>query len=222
MLAPRQRGVGADRRRETPRISRTEHIVLAWLSVTAVGCVIVAAATKPGSQSWREWTSNLALALAGAVIASLLTFLLIDLMLARQRDAETIKSHERERLDSLLARLRAGELDENRTIVEELRTLGWLRNGALQGADLSGATLDGLDFGSADLQRAVFIGASLRRSSFCNAIISNARFAQADLRGARFEGAITDGADFAMVMKDRDTVMPPPADASIGDEKGSV
>jgi hypothetical protein len=184
--------------------------VLALLTLAAAGCVIVAAVAKPHDLSWREWTSNLALGLAGAVITALLTFLLIDHMLARQRDIQDAKKHDRERLNSLLARLRAGELDENRAIVEELRSLGWLRNGTLLGADLSGANLDGLDFTAADLQHAIFIGASLRRCSFRNAIISNSRFDQADLRGARFDGATAYGAEFSMTTKDADTVMPTP------------
>lgn len=222
MLALGKPKGGADRPRESARVSRTEHIVLVWLSVAAVICVIVAAVTKPMGQSWRDWTSGLALGLAAAVIAALLTFLLIDLMLTRQREAETTKSHEQERLDNLLARLRAGEADEKGAIVEELRTLGWLTNGALQGVDLSDATLDGLDFSSADLQRAIFTRASLRGSSFQGAMISSARFTRADIRGARFDDATVDGADFTLAKKDAYTVMPRPAGTGAGDAKGSV
>lgn len=189
------------------RLRRTEHAVVFWLGLLAAFWLVLGAVTKPRGQGWEEWTSELAVGLASGVIAALLTFLLIDLMLARQRDAENREAHERERLESLLARLRAGGLEENRGVLEELRSAGWLKNGSLREADFSGANLEGMDFGSASLQRAIFEGASLRRASLTNADVSGARFARADLRGTRFDGAITTGADFKMANMDNETVL---------------
>jgi Pentapeptide repeats (8 copies) len=186
----------------------TEHVVVALLSGLAVACILVGLVTKPHDQGWGGWVSGLAVGLGGAFVASVLTFLLIDLMLARQRETETHAASERERLATSLARLRAGTLEENRTIVEELRSAGWLRNGALREANLSGANLEGVDLGSADLQGALFVGASLRKASFRYSDVSGAKFTHADLRAARFDGATTTGADFNMIRRDDDTYVP--------------
>jgi Pentapeptide repeats (9 copies) len=168
----------------------------------------VGALTKPKGQGWDEWTSGIAVGMGTGTAAAVLTFLLIDMMLGRQRAAESRESQERERLGNLLARLRAGEAEDNRGVLEQMRAAGWLKNGQLRGADFSGANLESLEFDSADLRGAKFVAARLRRASFRNADVSDARFNRADLRGARFEGAIADGADFTMASKDEFTLLP--------------
>lgn len=184
-----------------------EHVVVLSLGVLAAGWLVVAIVTKPASQGWDEWVSVMAMGFVNAIAGSLLTFLLIDLLLARQRDAERRESREQERRAELLARLRRGSLEQNRGVVEQLRSAGWLRDGFLQDADFSAANLEEMDFEGADLRGALFVGAHLRRASFRNADVSTARFAHADLRGARFDGARTEGADFSMSTQDDDTVL---------------
>lgn len=185
------------------------------LCALTVAWIIVGALTKPRDQGWDEWTSEFAVGMGAATAAAVLTFLLIDMMLGRQRDAEIRENQERERLGNLLARMRAGEAEDNRGLLEQMRIVGWLKSGRLRGADFSGANLESLEFDSADLHGAKFVATRLRRASFRNADISDAQFKRADLRGARFEGAIADGADFAMTLKDEFTFLPqidPPAE----------
>jgi hypothetical protein len=189
------------------RIERTEHIIVLALALIAVASIVVAAVTKPSPEDWGAWVSALAMNLASGIAASLLTFLLIDLMLANQREAESHETYERERRDRLLSSLRAGPLEENRSVLEQLRSAGSLKDGALHDADFTGANLEGLDFSAADLRGALFVGCCLRRASFRNADVSMARFSHADLRAARFDGAITKGADFTMITTDENTLV---------------
>jgi hypothetical protein len=189
------------------RIERTEHIIVLALALIAVASILVAAVTKPSLEDWGAWISSLAMSLAGGIAASLLTFLLIDLMLANQREAESHEAYERERRERLLSRLRAGPLEENRSVLEQLRSAGSLKDGALRDADFTGANLEGLDFSGADLRGALFVGCCLRQADFRNADVSMARFTHADLRGARFDGAITEGVDFTMIATDENTLV---------------
>ncbi len=196
---PAARGIG---------IRRTEHVVMLLLTALAVVWLGVGALTKPPDQGWREWFSGFSVGIGTAMAAAVLTFLLIDMMLARQRETENRENDQRERLGNLLARLRVGAVEENRSVLEQMRSAGWLKNGQLRDADFSGANLEGLDLSSADLRMALFVGTRLRRASFRNADVSNARFTRADLRGARFDGAVTVGADFTMITRDEDTFLP--------------
>ncbi len=189
------------------RIRKTERFVLVSLGLLAAVFLLVAILTKPGDQRWNEWVSNLSLGFVAAITASLLTFLLIDMVLARQREAQSHESYEEERRNDLLASLRRGELERNRSIVEQLRAAGWFKDGFLRNADFSGADLQGIDFDGTDLAAAQFRGAGLRRATFRNANVSGACFAHADLRGARFDGADTTGVDLTMCTKDDDTVI---------------
>jgi hypothetical protein len=179
--------------------------VIGWLVALTVVWIAIGALTRPSSQGWDEWTSGIATGLGTGTAAAVLTFLLIDMMLGRQRQEESRESSEQERLGTLLAKIRVGERDENRGVLEEMRSAGWLKNGQLRKADFSGANLGSLDFGSADLRGALFMGAQLRGASFRNADVSTARFNKADLRGARFDGADMTDTDFTMARSDQET-----------------
>ena len=198
---------------------RIEHIVVAALSLVGTICIVLSVVLKPTSQGWRAWSSSLVMNLASGIVASLLTFLLIDLLLNRQRSRESVLKHEIERQrdvaessmrrrEALLAHARTGGVEEARGVIEEFRSLGWLRDGFLRGADLSGADLQGVDMDAADLRDTLFIGANLQRATFRRADVSRARFNSTDLRGARFDQAHTEGADFANSRTDASTILP--------------
>lgn len=196
---------GRRRAPRRPRTRRTERVVVLSLSLFGAVWLLIALVTKPAGQGWDEWISSFAMNFASGIAGSLLTFLLIDLVLARQREEQSRQSNEESRRIDLLASLRRGTLEHNRGVVEQFKSAGWLRNGLLRDADFSGARLEGMDFEAADLQGALFVGAQLRRASFRGTNVSNARFTHADLRGARFDGARVDGTDFAMISQDSDT-----------------
>jgi hypothetical protein len=200
------------------RARQVEHLIVIVLCGAIIVCLAAGILLKPGPQSWRSFASAFVIGLAGAFAAALLTFLLIDMALTRQRAEEDRRTHERERRkdeadalgryrESLLARLRAGTADENRGVIEEFRSLGWFRDGFMRSADFSGASLAGVDLDAADLRFALFVGCDLRRASFRGSDLFEARFSQADVRGARFDDARTNGADFTNVRIDDDTVL---------------
>lgn len=193
--------------------------VLAILSVVAALCLLMSWLVNPYTRSLHAWLAGALQNLGAGVVASAVTFVLIDLLLERERNRWRAARHEEERMEErhraedlrrkrLAAQIRSGGRDAARSAVEELRSLNWLYDGSLSGADFSGSDLRSLDLSGARLQGVLFIGTDLREGDLRNADISGARFRDADLRGTRFDGTVAEDADFDGAQLDDGTVLP--------------
>ena len=80
--------------------------------------------------------------------------------------------------------------------IRELRAHGWIEDGSLKNAELSGAKLKRGDLRSADLQHAYFIHANLQGSELNNSNLREANFVGAKLMGAVMDGASLQKARF--------------------------
>jgi len=99
-----------------------------------------------------------------------------------QRQTERRKAQLIERLSS----------DDHQTALRalwEIRAYGWLWDGSLNRADLSGANLAGGDLSGGDLRKVWLVGARLAASDLRDANLEGADLTSADLSGARLKGA---------------------------------
>ncbi|MCC9062292.1 pentapeptide repeat-containing protein [Flavobacterium piscisymbiosum] len=76
--------------------------------------------------------------------------------------------------------------------LKEIKELGYLTDGSLNGIDLSKANLEGLDFSNACLENTIFNNALLNKAIFKYANLKNTSFLNAELRESNFENAIFD------------------------------
>ena len=101
-------------------------------------------------QEWGGLLLNLGTEMAGAA----LTYGLFDLFIARaERQAE--------KKANLMTQMGSSVRDVAISAADELRQIGWLTDGSLQEALLSGADLRGADLSGADLSGADLSGANL-------------------------------------------------------------
>lgn len=90
-----------------------------------------------------------------------------------------------------------GSMDNGiaRKAARELWAHGWLQDGTLRRADLTGANLQGADLSEADLQGANFSKADLRDVRLRRANLEGARLGEANLRDAKMWDVNLRGAD---------------------------
>jgi len=93
------------------------------------------------------------------------------------------------RLQSLIAQIRNGENALAREAIDELRKIGWLTDGSLQGVDLRGARLSYADLRGANLRHADLCGALLRKAVLKQAELNGADLRHTDLQHADLQGA---------------------------------
>jgi hypothetical protein len=159
------------------RAQRTPLILGTILTVSILTGVV--AAWEPSGFNWRGLLSNLATELVGGVF----TYFVIDQLISRNEDEDKLK----QRL------IREMENPENGIVVraaQELRSRGWLQDGALFGWFLQRANMQGLDLRDADLR-----GFGLYRSNLTDARVDDIQLVQMnDLRlcvmpdGKRYDG----------------------------------
>jgi hypothetical protein len=155
-------------------------VLLAGLAVILVGHV--------RQRGWRwdgliqDLYANVGSELSGMAI----TILLIDRFAARR---------ENERLRGQLVR-ELGSTDPGLTAraVLELEARGWLFDGTLRSAQLSGAKLAGARLERAAMAGVSLAGADLGRANLSGAALAGANFAEAELSGANLEMADLSGA----------------------------
>jgi hypothetical protein len=192
----------AGRRREPWSAGRVGLVVLlAGLAVILIGHV--------HQRGW-HWTgliddlyANVGSELSGMAV----TILLIDRFAARR---------ENERLRGQLVR-ELGSTDTGLTAraVLELEAHGWLFDGTLRAAQLSGAKLAGARLERAVMPEATLAGADLTRANLSGAQLPGANFAEARLDAANLEMADLNGASLLHARLRR-------ADAALVQLRGAV
>jgi hypothetical protein len=190
--------------------------VLLLLSLLSAVVLAIAWSISPPLEiagGYSAWFAAVLVNLGAGVVGSVVTFYLIDLRLNRERERQTREEarlemrdqrarEDRNRLNSLLSAVRSQSADEARVAIEELRTNGWLYDGALRETDLSGADLRGLNLSRAQLSGCVFRGCDLRLVDFSSADLTGCVFDTVDIRGWTISHALLDGATYVNVMRD--------------------
>ncbi|WP_428265778.1 pentapeptide repeat-containing protein [Haliangium sp.] len=190
------------------RVQNVSHrdvlLILVGFAVgTSVGSVVTHQMVGSGDLlGWLDgWLQNVSTEMFGGFV----TFVLIEVLIvgrrereARQRESERharmLERERRERQKRLLNQMASRIHAEAVRAVEELRELGWVEDGTLEGAKLSRASLSEAPLARARLANARCYGADLRRASLFRADLRGAALAAADLRGAKLGQAEVSGA----------------------------
>jgi len=147
-----------------------------FVLVTAALFASLAGALLSGD--WLGLITHFGLEMAGAVAA----FVLIDQVLNR--------SDERKLLNcQMIPRLRSRVNPVALSAIDELAQLGWLYDGSLEGAYLSGANWRGAKLRDAYLQEALMVAANLQGADLFRANLQGAHFWRANLRDANLTAA---------------------------------
>ena len=144
---------------------------IATLSNGAVLTILVGSALVTGAlslllsrgfASTAEWLGNALLNFSTEMLGAFLTFILIDLVIGGRERQESEWRDDRRRLRTrLIKRLRSPDPQLTVDAASELRAMGWLQGGSLEGAYLSHSNLSGVDMSHANLQGARFHKAKL-------------------------------------------------------------
>lgn len=113
--------------------------------------------------------------------------LFVDRLAARREDARLRRQLVRE--------LASTDRGLTARAVLELEAQGWLQDGTLAGAQLSGANLVGVRLERAAMSGAVLAGADLTNANMSGAVLTNCNFADAVLHRANLEMADLAGAN---------------------------
>jgi hypothetical protein len=157
-------------------------LLLGAIIPTAIGMIL--------EPNWPDLLVNFGTGMAG----TFLTFILIDMLMARYEAQEQIEKQEAEIRTRLIQRLGSSINDEARRAAEEMRRRGWLTDGSLEGVELVGANLEGVDLRGAWLRGARLFRANLKGAWLYEADLSRAYLTGADLSEARMGRAILHGA----------------------------
>jgi hypothetical protein len=95
-----------------------------------------------------------------------------------------------ERKGALVAQMGSPDHEEALEAAQMLRSRGWLQDGTLALADLSGARLEGANLQNADLRSARLLNADLEGVDLRGADLTRANLTGANLQGALLQGAI--------------------------------
>lgn len=158
------------------------------LAVLLVGAVVPTVIGFIANPDWPSLLLNLGSEMGGGLI----TFILIDMIVA-QRDAQDARQEQMGELRQRLVHKLGSSLNtEARRAAEELRVLGWLTDGSLEGVELIGANLEHVDLR----------GAALRCARMYRANLRGARLYGADLSGAFLTGCNLEGATMGRIKLD--------------------
>ncbi|MDX1993701.1 MAG: pentapeptide repeat-containing protein [bacterium] len=139
---------------------------------------------------WVSWLQNFSTEMFGAF----LTFVLIELIVGG-RERRTQQKHEQ--LDYLLHQLCSSNAHEASHALDELREIGWLRDGSLKGKYLGHAELENANLERADLHNVCLELAKLPGANLKAANLQNANLRHASLNGARLTSALLQSANLA-------------------------
>jgi hypothetical protein len=168
----------------------TAKIRLLVLTVLIVGAVIPTVWALARTGDFESAALNLGTEMGGAVV----TFVLIDLILASRDKQESEQQKAQEEKADLIAHMGSEVREVAIAAADELRRIGWLKDGStayavLRRADLSGADLTGAMLEGANLHRAILKGADLWQATLRHADLSGAWLHEARLWDANLEGA---------------------------------
>lgn len=163
---------------------------IAVLVVLLIGAVIPTAVGFALNPDWSSLLLNLGSEMGGGLI----TFILIDMIVA-QRDAQEAREHQLHDLrQRLIHKLGSSINTESRRAAEELRMLGWLSDGSLDGVELVGANLEGVNLRGAVLRNAKLFRSNLKGAHLYGADLSGAFLTGSNLSGAHMGRVKLDGA----------------------------
>jgi uncharacterized protein YjbI with pentapeptide repeats len=169
--------------------------VLGVLLVFFAGAVVGsrAAHVDSGAVNWAAWLDSFLQNAGTEMFGAALTFALIEMLRGarREREAEDRATEERKR--ALIRQLGSRVNEEAVRAAEELRAVGWLTDGSLQGVYLGGANLQGADLRWATLQGVGLEGANLQEARLNKATLQGAHLVEADLAGVLLVGANLQG-----------------------------
>jgi hypothetical protein len=140
------------------------------------------------------WAKNYLQNFSTGTLGAIVTFLLVDLLLAR-RDRQLEKEAEEKELKAqLIADMRSEASDTVATAIGQLTEKGWHKNGSLREAILVKANVQGQDLSFADLCGAHLTNANLARARLVRTNLSDAQLDWSNLQDANLTGATVDGA----------------------------
>jgi hypothetical protein len=143
---------------------------------------------------WPGWAKTYLQNFSTGTLGAIVTFLLIDLLLAR-RDRRLEKEAEHNELKAQLVADMSNEAsDVVATAIRQLTRMGWHRDGSLREAVLVKANLQGQDLSFADLRGAHLTNANLSKAKLVRTDLSRARLDWGNLQDANLAGAILDNA----------------------------
>jgi uncharacterized protein YjbI with pentapeptide repeats len=164
-------------------------------------------ARNPGNPASQEYAARLSYSanfrqgISTELFGAVITTLAFGVVLLVFQQFQSIQNRKAELI------LQMGSPDNAFAIeaVRQLKVLGWLADGTLEGADLRGANLQGAEFGSANLeganlwranlQGANLFGVNLEGADLLSAKLQGADLWSANLQGANLRGADLQGAD---------------------------
>lgn len=141
-----------------------------------------------------EWTKDYLQNFSTGTLGAIVTFLLIDLLLARRERQLEKEAEEKELKAHLIADMSSEASDVVATAIRQLRKQEWHRDGSLREAILVKANLQGQDLSFADLCGAHLTNANLSKAHLVRTNLSNAQLDWSNLQDANLTGAILDEA----------------------------
>jgi len=175
--------------RVSGRITNTT--VLIVFAAIALSSVFVSLSLLGKQEPASAWWSTAFQNLASELIGAFLTFMLIDILISGREKREAEAREEARRLKQrLIKRMRSPNQDITAEAASELRRLGWLEDGSLEGAYLSYANLRNVDLSGGDLDgarltKAKLHGANLSGADLVGTTLKISQLAQVgSLRGA--------------------------------------
>lgn len=149
----------------------------------------------PGAKALFEWLDGFAQNFSTEMIGAVITFVLLEVLLARRREKE---AEEREKA-RLILQMGSPIHDAAIEAARQLREQGWLQDGSLRQASLVGANLQGAQLWSANLQEAnlgfaklqdaMLTLTDLRGVALWDANLQRVWMLKVDLRGAKIGDA---------------------------------
>ena len=136
--------------------------VLLVLIVMVLGALVLSFGAALWTGDWGGLWLNWGTELGGAAV----TYYLFERVIGHMEKLKAEKEEREAKKADLIAQMGSSVKDVAIAAAEELRRHGWLRDGSLQGAILSGANLEGAYLVMANLQGAVLIGANLQGAKF--------------------------------------------------------
>jgi hypothetical protein len=156
---------------QSPTTRQTLFVLVTAAMFTTLGGALL-------TEKWAELVMFFGLQMTGAVT----TFVLVDQILSRNEERKLLNCQ-------LIPRLRSRVNAVTLAAVGELSQNGWLYDGSLQGAYLSGTNLQGARMRDANLQEALIAAANLQGVDLFRANLQGTHFWRSNLREVNFTAA---------------------------------
>jgi hypothetical protein len=181
--------------------------VLYFLVSLAVVTSIASALRNPSG--WDdEWISGWLQNFSTEIMGAFATFILFELIIGRRQKQEAEERAAGQHKQRLITQMRSKDNATALNAVDELRELGWLQDGSLQGAFLVGANLQEAYLGRANLHEADLSGANLQGADLSGANLQEVGLSFTNLYGARLRGANLQEAELDVAEFDEKTALP--------------